>query len=437
MPPHPRVNGILFYKRLFHRTKEGPHTMRTRNFRLFWFSEFIGTITGAAAGFAFPLVVFRETGSLTMTGTIITLESIFALVFGVLGGSSADKWDRKRQILVCETMGALACLALAWLLKGDGINVLAFAAVSCAGAAAQAFSMANSGAALPQLVSSQDLPQAQGFMQARMQIGGLLGPFLGGFLLELGHWVPFAMAALGSLLTVALVAPINVSLNPAERATGNLLTTTIEGFRLSLRNSYLNRAIVKMALGNSTINGALFLAVIALEVSGYSNLVIGTARTAIGLIGILGSLATGYLQRRFSFAQLQILSATWAVAMLIFMTIAATLGSVLLVVPLGAAMIFAPASTALVYARMADIIPPEAFGRASTIATRISIGAAGLWTSPLSAIGGALSLVAVLWVNTAVAALTIGQSFLLNRAEARATENRAPANTGPGDTAGD
>ncbi|MDO4632059.1 MAG: hypothetical protein Q4A82_07240 [Corynebacterium sp.] len=55
--------------------------MKNRDFRLFWISGVASQITGVAASFALPLVVYRQTGDLLAAGSLTSLIAIISLVW--------------------------------------------------------------------------------------------------------------------------------------------------------------------------------------------------------------------------------------------------------------------------------------------------------------------------------------------------------------------
>ncbi|MDO4632057.1 MAG: hypothetical protein Q4A82_07230 [Corynebacterium sp.] len=189
------------------------------------------------------------------------------------------------------------------------------------------------------------------------------------------------------------------------------------------KSAFVRNLITNQVFLNAAISGSLFLAVIALEDRGHDSFIIGTARAAIGCVGIVGALSTGLFQRWFSFPVLMLLNAA-CIAVALAGT-ALLSGHLWLVLPLGAAVIFAPAANAVVYAKMHELIPEEAFGRATNIQLQIVTGVDGIWTTPLSYISKALSLSVGMWVCTGMAAVGFVQTFVFNRATRLATEKVA------------
>lgn len=140
-----------------------------KSFQLMLISSLVTEIGWLAAGFAVPLVVYRQTGSVLTAGSLATITGMCRLVFGVLGGSLADKWDRKTILVANIALQMPMYLVLAYLLWANSFSMSLFTLVLALCAVVGAIGSASAEACVPRLVEKEKLAAAEGVMQARMQ----------------------------------------------------------------------------------------------------------------------------------------------------------------------------------------------------------------------------------------------------------------------------
>ncbi|MBP3089236.1 MFS transporter [Corynebacterium sp. sy017] len=385
-----------------------------REFQLYLFSGVASQVVGVAVALAIPLVIYRHTQSLVAAGIIETILALVSLVAGIIGGSLADMKQRKKIIPIGEVLAALTACATAVLIASDTFNIIAFGALLSLEVSCSAVSGASIGSSLPQLVPREKLASAEGLMQARMQAAGLVGPVFGGFLLSINDWLPFLASGLSALISAACFVLIKSPLEPQQRAQTSLLKTTMGGLSLVIRNAFVRNLIIVQLFLNSAMSGALFLSVIALEEAEYNNYIIGFARAAIGVIGVLGALATGYLQKRFSLRTLMFLNGINLTVML--SAVALLTPTLAMVIPLGLCVIFAPAANAVVYAKMYDLLDEDIFGRATNTQVEIVTAGSGLWSTPLGYISHAWSITIGVWSCALLALGGLCSTFFFDKA---------------------
>ncbi|WP_348650187.1 MFS transporter [Corynebacterium accolens] len=271
---------------------------------------------------------------------------------------------------------------------------------------------------LPQLVEEEQLAAKQGIIQARLQFAGLIGPAIGGALLEVNLALPFAFVGLANFLTIVFFISIKARLDPTKRAENRLLHTTKEGLVIVTRSPLLRGLIAMQTLSNCAINGSLFMAVLILEEGNNPGWVTGLARTAIGLIGIVGALSTGWLQKKFSFATLQVGTCVWIAASIACGALLSS--SLVMIIPLGLSVLTAPAAGAVNYAALHRLMAEEAFGRVTNIQMSIVVSLSSVWSTPLASLSHRWSLTTGLWANALAGFLAIGPALLFVRRANRA-----------------
>ena len=79
-------------------------------FRLMVLARTVAWFGTAVALVAFPLVIYRTTGSAAATALLTAVESAPYLLFGLFAGAVADRW-RRRPTMVVTALAACAATA--------------------------------------------------------------------------------------------------------------------------------------------------------------------------------------------------------------------------------------------------------------------------------------------------------------------------------------
>jgi len=174
-----------------------------------WTSSALSNLADGVMKVALPLVAIRYTDSPGLIAGLTFAFTLPWLVFALLAGALADRYDRRRLMLVANTARAafLAFLTVA-AVAGAGSIWLLYAAAICIGVAETVYDT-SSQSILPQLVSKPSLSRANGRLYAaELTTNQFVGPPLGGFLVAAGIGLAFGtpvllwVAAIGMLLLV-------------------------------------------------------------------------------------------------------------------------------------------------------------------------------------------------------------------------------------------
>src|SRR6201999_2773776 len=152
---------------------------------------------------------------------LVSLAQLFPLIFGsLLGGSLVDAVDRRKILIVVETIGALCSAALA--LNADlGPRLWPLFLFHAVTAALSGIDSSARNAMLPGLVGMELLPASNAIFQSLFQTGAIVGPAVAGLLLagagvHLIYWID----AVSFLLAVSAVLTMSPQRVPAAGAAG-------------------------------------------------------------------------------------------------------------------------------------------------------------------------------------------------------------------------
>lgn len=89
--------------------------LRHRNFRLFFFGQLVSLIGTWMQNTAQGWLVYQLTGSKVLLGAVAAVGSLPLLLFGIWGGSVADRYPKRSVLLITQAGMMLPAFALAAL----------------------------------------------------------------------------------------------------------------------------------------------------------------------------------------------------------------------------------------------------------------------------------------------------------------------------------
>jgi predicted MFS family arabinose efflux permease len=294
--------------------------LRQRNFALLWAGGLISMLGDWLLFIALPFYIYNLTGSALATGAMFIAETLPLLLFGSIGGVFADRWDRKRTMIVSDLLRAALLLLLLVVRSPEWIWAI-YLVVFVQSSVGQFFNPAK-GALTPQLVDEQQLMPANSLNSLGIELTRLVGAPLGGVLMTMMGLSSVVLIdcvsyALSALLIGLIATPHKQQLasdSPPDTGTAALLAGVwrdlIEGFRLVRRTRWLVGLFLAMGvlmLGQGITN-ALLVPFVEQVLHGDAQL-FGWIVTAQGIGGLLGGLLAGTIGRLFSPVRIMAVSA--------------------------------------------------------------------------------------------------------------------------------
>lgn len=196
--------------------------LRNPNFRLFWSGNFLSNIGTWMQNVAQGWLVLQLTNnSAFWLGVVGFAGSIPFLVFTLLGGVIADRVDKRRLLLVTQTVMMILAFLLAGLAWFKVITVWEVAAIAFMNGMAMSMNAPSYQAMVPRLVKREDLTNALALNSAQFNMSRIAGPSLGGYAMALfgvaGNFLLNALSFVAVLVALTrLKYPVEV---PAKRET--------------------------------------------------------------------------------------------------------------------------------------------------------------------------------------------------------------------------
>jgi predicted MFS family arabinose efflux permease len=271
-----------------------------RGFGRYWIGETISEVGSQITLLALPLTAITVLGAgPAEVGALATAGFLPYLLVGPFAGVIVDRLPR-RPLLAASYVASAALLltipmaALAGLLTLGQLLLIAFAVQ----AIVVVTSVANQ-AILPSLVPRETLVLANARLQGTISAAAMIGPALGGLLVQVLR-APLAMAAdAASFLVAAGLVASTRPIEPAPSATHAVRREIVAGLRLVLRDPRLRGIVECGAIHNFCSRGidALFVLYLT-QTLGLSPVATGVAIAVAGPGAVIGSAVTARISRR-------------------------------------------------------------------------------------------------------------------------------------------
>jgi predicted MFS family arabinose efflux permease len=205
-------------------------------------------------------VMLQLKGSPALVALVATASSLPVVFFGIIGGALADLIDRRRLLIVTQTLMLMAAGALAVLDLWGHVTPGSLLALTFAMGVGTALNGPAWQAIQPELVSREEFPQAVTLGGASINLGRALGPALGGLILVVsGAWLVFLLNALsfGAVVAVLVVWKREAEdvIGPPERFVGAVRA----GFRYALFSRELLVVLLRVGVFSVASGGLMAL----------------------------------------------------------------------------------------------------------------------------------------------------------------------------------
>ena len=90
-----------------------------RTFLALWSTQSLSQLGSSMTAFALTLWLYEKTGSALQTALLSICTYAPYVMMSIFAGALSDRWDKKRVMLVCDTLAACSTLVVFGLLKAD------------------------------------------------------------------------------------------------------------------------------------------------------------------------------------------------------------------------------------------------------------------------------------------------------------------------------
>lgn len=272
-----------------------------RGNRDFWavlVGQGISSFGDSVTNTALPLLVLALTGSGLAMGVVGVLSTLPDLLLGLPAGAYADRWDRRKMMLLAD-FGRAVLTALipisVWL---DGPTMALILLVTFPMNVLRVVWLAAFTAAVPGLVGRGHVRRANAILEAFFNVGWIVGPALAGFLAAtIGPGPTIALDAATFGISASAFLLVRRPLRPAARAEQpHLITEIREGIHFVARQPTLRGVIALWTTASVTYAGLTGGLIFYITIDrGLGSGVVGVVLSAFAVGSLGGSLVAARL----------------------------------------------------------------------------------------------------------------------------------------------
>ena len=183
-----------------------PPALRHRRFVLLWIGLFI-SVAGSQMQYWSLLWHIRELTDQPIAVSGIGLARFIPiLVFALIGGLFADRYDRRKIMIITQTTMALVAVALGVLTLSGQMRLGWIYLLTAVQAVAISFDLPARQSLVPNLVPREDLPSAFSMMSIAFDLGAIIGPGLSG--LTIAAWGLSSVYLINAASYLAVIAAL-------------------------------------------------------------------------------------------------------------------------------------------------------------------------------------------------------------------------------------
>lgn len=177
-----------------------------RDFRVLWGGALTSSIGTWMQKVAQAWLVLKLTDSPFYLGLDTFLGEAPILLLTMLGGVVADRYDRRRVLLLSQYVQMSTALALAALVYVDAVRIWHILALSCVTGTAQAFGGPAYQSLMPTLVRKDVMPNAIALNSIQFHTARIIGPLAAG--VALAAWGSAACFSVNALSFLAVIGSL-------------------------------------------------------------------------------------------------------------------------------------------------------------------------------------------------------------------------------------
>ncbi|MBE0669433.1 MAG: MFS transporter [Anaerolineales bacterium] len=271
--------------------KTTPRDMRA--FLTIWFGQLISMLGSGLTRFALGVWIFAETGQATPFAITVLLGNLPGLLLMPVAGSLADRWNRRRIMILADTGSALLTLMIAFFLFQGDLMIWHIYILVTLGSVCSAFQEPAYSASIVMLVPKEKLGNANGMVQMGQALASVITPLLAGALfvsiglngIILIDFVTFFFAV-GALFLIHIPQPVQTK---TEHKASNLWSDIRFGWDYLRQRPGLFGLLMYYAMVNFLLNWSGVL-ITPMVLTSFSPSILGVIQTALGVGMLAGSI---------------------------------------------------------------------------------------------------------------------------------------------------
>jgi MFS family permease len=191
--------------------------------------------------------VAHTTGKASLSALVGAAAFLPNGVLGPIGSAMADRWSRRRLLVIGSALSAVVAAILAVWVGGGTATPLGIAALSFVAGCIGAFTFPSFQSTLPDLVPREDLVAGVGLSNAQWNLGRIIGPSLAAIVISLGGiGAALWCNAVSFIAVIVAVSLVKVPHREGDRRP--IFAALADGLRFAAAHPVMRRMLVVMVM---------------------------------------------------------------------------------------------------------------------------------------------------------------------------------------------
>jgi MFS family permease len=207
--------------------------LKYRNYRYYFWGQSVSLIGTWVQNIAMSWLVYRLTGSALLLGTVVFALQIPSLFITPFAGVLADRWNRRKIIILTQVLAMLVAFLLAWMVLTDRITVSWILTIAVFNGIILAFDTPFRQAFVPDIITQpEDLGNAIALNSSLYNLARFIGPPIGGMLIALvGEGWCFFINGVSFVAVIVGLLAIQIEKSIKRHRAGSIIQQLVEGLK--------------------------------------------------------------------------------------------------------------------------------------------------------------------------------------------------------------
>ena len=211
--------------------------LQYRDFRILWIGAFVSFTGGQVSNLAQGYFVFQLTHDESKLALIPFVWSMPVFLFGLVAGSFADRFDKRRVLVTAQLLFGIDSLYLAAATYWHFIQYWQIIAIALLNGCIATVEMPTRQSVVSRVVPAEDLAAAVPVNAMTFNVARIAGPAIGGLILKaVGVFGCYLTDGLSFLALVGSLRTIRADLTSPQRPQGSIKDLVIEGALYAIRD---------------------------------------------------------------------------------------------------------------------------------------------------------------------------------------------------------
>lgn len=262
-----------------------------KNFYILWITQSLSQLGSAMTGFALTLWLYEKTGSALSTAALTICTYAPYVLMSIFAGAISDKFDKKKTMLVCDTMTALSTVLVLVLYKTNMLSTWHLYAVNAVSGLMNTVQQPASEVAYTLVTPKKFYQKTSGLQSLSRSLISIGNPLLAAALYGLAGFEAVIAVDLSTFAVAFIALSFFVklqNLSSEKNQEKNVLKLTKEGLRF-LKDNPMPLNIILFMSGVNLISSAFNATLPAQVIPRCGNAMLGIVTSCSGIAMAVGS----------------------------------------------------------------------------------------------------------------------------------------------------